>query len=583
MTTIRRACVAGMLVAASACGGGGAGIPPGAGAIKPVGPLEASIRITVPGASSASNPKLRKRYSVAWNTAGINVSVFASPRSSNPTAIAQDAFDVSSTSANCAAAANGRTCTFSLVLPGAGTDDFVVTSYDAAPAGGSIPPGANQLGIGIDAAVTIVGGSNPLAFTIDGVLANATILPLAPTFAAAISSGAMPVYVQALDSDGSTIVADNYADANGNPVSIALALSGAAASLFGLSSPALVSPPANGVTLSYSSTNLTSNEFNNGFSLGLTATPSNGAPVANATLSLPASNAYFIGLGNKAQPNGVTLGPDGNLWFTDGGYSGINAMTPSGTYLGNILVTSHSHPAGITTGPDGNLWFTETAGNNIGVLNVATSTVTEYPTAPTANPIGIAKGPDGNLWFTEFNTSKIATINPTTLAITEYSTLTPNAGPTGIVAGPDGNLWFTETTASNIGVITTAGAMVEYSVKTPSATPNAIVAGPDGALWFTESSQGAIGRITTSGSYTEYPIPGTGHTDTLAVGSDGNIWASSDDYLFRVTTSGVPTIWANPAGASSPITGMTLGPDGNVYYLMSATSGGNAAVGRITI
>ena len=74
---------------------------------------------------------------------------------------------------------------------------------------------------------------------------------------------------------------------------------------------------------------------------------------------------------------------------------------------------------GITAGPDGNLWFTETNANKIGKISPATGVVTEF-NIPTANagPHGITYSPDGNLWFTETsgNIGKISTDGK----ITEY-------------------------------------------------------------------------------------------------------------------------------------------------------------------
>src|SRR5262249_39827406 len=67
------------------------------------------------------------------------------------------------------------------------------------------------------------------------------------------------------------------------------------------------------------------------------------------------------------------------------------------------IPTPSSGPAGITVGPDGNLWFTESAApvNKIG--RVSTSGVfAEFPVpTPHSGPLGITAGPDGNLWFTE--------------------------------------------------------------------------------------------------------------------------------------------------------------------------------------
>jgi len=62
-----------------------------------------------------------------------------------------------------------------------------------------------------------------------------------------------------------------------------------------------------------------------------------------------------------------------------------------------VLSTDIGNPQGITAGPDGALWFTKDRG--IGRITTA-GVITEYPTVNTA-PTQITAGPDGELWFTE--------------------------------------------------------------------------------------------------------------------------------------------------------------------------------------
>ena len=82
-------------------------------------------------------------------------------------------------------------------------------------------------------------------------------------------------------------------------------------------------------------------------------------------------------------PEGITAGPDGNLWFTVNGFnSAIGRITPAGV-ITTFPLTTDSGPQGITAGPDGNLWFTEETGNAIGRITPA-GTVTEFP-VPTPN------------------------------------------------------------------------------------------------------------------------------------------------------------------------------------------------------
>jgi virginiamycin B lyase len=58
-------------------------------------------------------------------------------------------------------------------------------------------------------------------------------------------------------------------------------------------------------------------------------------------------------------PADLTIGPDGNIWFTDFEQSRIGRVTPDGTITLFPLPHAPSYPRRITTGPDGNLWFTE--------------------------------------------------------------------------------------------------------------------------------------------------------------------------------------------------------------------------------
>src|SRR5215216_1333454 len=62
------------------------------------------------------------------------------------------------------------------------------------------------------------------------------------------------------------------------------------------------------------------------------------------------------------------------------------------------IPTANSQPAGITLGPDGNMWFTEAAANQIGRID-AKGNITEFviPQAFSA-PVDIVTGADGALW-----------------------------------------------------------------------------------------------------------------------------------------------------------------------------------------
>lgn len=122
----------------------------------------------------------------------------------------------------------------------------------------------------------------------------------------------------------------------------------------------------------------------------------------------------------EAQPYRLTIGPDGNLWFTE--YSGgIARLTkPTGTspscagfsFTEFATPSSLSHPVEIITGPHcatkedtAGLWFTETRGN-LACADI-NGNITEYPLGSGISPLGLALGADGALWFTEPSRGRI--------------------------------------------------------------------------------------------------------------------------------------------------------------------------------
>jgi streptogramin lyase len=274
-------------------------------------------------------------------------------------------------------------------------------------------------------------------------------------------------------------------------------------------------------------------------------------------------NEYPIGQLTLAQ--GVTLGPDGNLWFADM-LGNIGRMTPSGTVTLFPTPTTGSFPQDIVVGSDGALWFTENGKNQIGRITTSGG-FTEFP-IPTANsgPYGIASGPDGALWFAEFDTNKIGRIT-TAGSFTEFPTPTAGSMPQFITSGPDGNLWFTEYSKNNVGRLTTAGVFTEFPIPTAAASPEGITSGPDGNLWFVENSGHKIGRTTTDGTITEFPLPTPTRAYHIASGPDGNLWFAEFDNnkIGRITTAGTITEFLIPTSNAEPY-GITTGPNNDLWF-----------------
>jgi streptogramin lyase len=277
----------------------------------------------------------------------------------------------------------------------------------------------------------------------------------------------------------------------------------------------------------------------------------------------------------SSSPINLTLGPDGNIWFTENSVAKIGKITTSGTVTEYSLNASRAKPYDITAGPDGNLWFTENSTGGLSqTLYVGKSTtggsITDYSMALSAvgggnayitsgpggllypaidgvfNKIGemttagsfssynasgfstydIAAGPDGNVWFVEGDATD--TINRMTPSgtFTAWNIPTNDPGPVRIALGPDGNLWFTEAGANKIGRITSDGngTFTEWTIPTSSSSPQGITAGPDGAMWFVESATDKLGRLALDGTFTEWSLTSGAAPNDIVVGGDGKLW-----------------------------------------------------------
>jgi virginiamycin B lyase len=165
---------------------------------------------------------------------------------------------------------------------------------------------------------------------------------------------------------------------------------------------------------------------------------------------------YLI-TGITGQSPAILRGPDGAMWFSEDGTARIGRIGPEGklrTYAGPLYESKFSDVANaVTVGPDGNLWWTAMQSNVIWAMNLRGRVVHAY-TIPTPNsaPWGIATGRDGALWFTESAGNKIGRVT-TRGVFSEYPLPTPWARPQGIARNRDGSLWFVESGADQLGRI----------------------------------------------------------------------------------------------------------------------------------
>ncbi len=332
-----------------------------------------------------------------------------------------------------------------------------------------------------------------------------------------------------------------------------------------------------------------------------------------------------------SRPQSIVAGPDGAYWFTEFNSSRIGRVDTNNNVTEPFSFSGTTFPFRIVVGPDTNLWFTETAADKLGRISASTNgtftdgVLTEFPIhapgATNSQPAGLAVGPDGNLWFLEYTPNVIGVMDTNGVLLHEYTssyfinTTTNKTQLYNIAAGPDGAMWFTDFTDRSIGRIDTAGNISIIDLPFPLCQPMDIIAGPDGAMWFTEYNSNRIGRLTTTNAYppgrypatnnySDFLIPTLGSSGNhysqlpyrLTVGSDGNIWFTefaggnicqlnikgANFVATNISTTGFITEYFTPTGSSRP-TGITTGPDQNIWFLEYANQVGRFLVPTLTI
>ncbi len=271
---------------------------------------------------------------------------------------------------------------------------------------------------------------------------------------------------------------------------------------------------------------------------------------------------------------GVSSGtPTPMLWATEFNGGKILRLQPISVGAGGpngtdgaiadeyILPTGGAGPEGITPGPDGNIWFTEFSASQVGRLVPPTSSlqgsplpvpIDEFPLPAGSNPVGIAAGPDGNLWVALSGPGANGSVirMDTSGNITGAFPTPQFQSPYMITPAADGNLWFTTFGGARVGKITTALDPPAFRNTAQINVPTSGQSGPASTYPSNVSVSGLQGTVTK----VTVRLTGISHTfpddlDILLEGPEGQDVMLASDV-------------GSPAGNTSyPSNGITLNFD----------------------
>jgi virginiamycin B lyase len=246
--------------------------------------------------------------------------------------------------------------------------------------------------------------------------------------------------------------------------------------------------------------------------------------------------------------------------------------------------TKDAKPYATVATPDGSIWFTEEMANKIGCLNPKTGEFKEYPLTEdkSASPHGIAADHDGSIWYTASSGGFIGKLEPMTGKVIVFKMPDPKAkDPDSLAIDSKGTLWFTLPISNLVGKLDPASGEISLkAVPTENARPNGILVLKRGLLVFSEAGSSKIGFVfPDTFAIREFPLPPGSRSRRLAIAADENSLYFTDfvgGNLGRLDVSiGASVIFPSPGGPDSNPYGLTITPDGMVWYTETGTQPNN--------
>lgn len=281
-----------------------------------------------------------------------------------------------------------------------------------------------------------------------------------------------------------------------------------------------------------------------------------------------------------AHPHDPAVGPDGALWFTEQMANKIGRLDPStGQFKEYRLDTAkNSGPHGLVADRDGNIWFTANFGGYIGKLNPQTGKVTEYkmPSEKADDPHTAVFDAHGILWFTVQGGNMVGRLDPTTGKIELKEVLTESALPYGIQINSKGVPIFCELGTNKMASIDPATMKITEYVLPESARPRRLAIAQDDTVYFTDFKSGHLGTLNiTTRAVKMYGSPGGPESNPygITITPDGMVWYSESgvkpNTIVRFDPKTRTFARANIPSGGGVVRNMAATPDGRVYIACS--------------
>jgi virginiamycin B lyase len=279
-----------------------------------------------------------------------------------------------------------------------------------------------------------------------------------------------------------------------------------------------------------------------------------------------------------AKPYATTVSSDGSIWFTEEAANKIGHLNPKTGEFKEYSLTDDKNvaPHGLVADQDRNIWFAASSGGFIGKLEPDTGKVIVFkmPDPKATDPESLAFDSKGILWFTVQNANMVGKLDPASGAITLKQLPSQNARPTGILVLKRGIPMFAEPGAGKIGSVTPdTFAIYEFPLPPGTRSRRLAIAPDENTLYFTDSTGGNLGKLDISlGALILFPTPGGLDSSPygLTITPDGTVWYCETGIqpknIIRFNPGSSTFSRAPIPFATGVVHSMAAAPDGRVYF-----------------
>jgi sugar lactone lactonase YvrE len=229
------------------------------------------------------------------------------------------------------------------------------------------------------------------------------------------------------------------------------------------------------------------------------ATRSNTLTIAGKTLTVTQAGSNYVQVDSVtalassalADPLGVAVDTNGNVYFADTGNDAIKKWTAANNAVTTLPFTGLDQPWGVAVDTNGNVYIADSGNNAIKKWTAASNTVTNLVSSGLLAPRGVAVDGAGNVYIA--NTGSNAIMEWTAVngnLITLVSSTLRN--PSGVAVDVAGNVYIANTGANQIEEWLAADGAVTNLVSSNLDNPSGVAVDGSGHVYIANTGGNAI-------------------------------------------------------------------------------------------